>query len=248
MREIDPSELGLERVAVFGAHPDDAEFSAGGTLARFVDLGVEVTLVVCTDGSRGGRGVDDIALVRSGEQERAAEELGIKRIQSLGRVDGEVVCDEELRADVCRAIRELRPDLVLTHDPTTLWRRFGSRTFLGHTDHRATGQAVLDAIYPRSGNPNFFPEQLMRGVKPWEPDHLWLFDTPTPDARVDIASTLERKLAALRRHESQSASAGGMVEAARRMAIADGAPSETFQAHRLRGARNRRDPVAVDAG
>lgn len=241
MRELDLEALGLERVAAFGAHPDDCEFSAGGTLARFVDLGAEVTLVVCSDGSRGGRGADDIAVVRSGEQERAAEELGIKRLQSLGRRDGEVVCDEALRADVVLAIRELRPDLVLTHDPSTLWRRFGSRTFLGHTDHRAIGQAVLDSIYPRAGNPNFFPEQLVRGVETWEPEHLWLFDTAAPDAHVDIAAVLERKLAALACHESQSASAGGLVEAARRMASADGPPSEPFQAHRLRGARNRRD-------
>ena len=241
MRDLDLEALGVERVAAFGAHPDDCEFSAGGTLARFVDLGAEVTLVVCTDGSRGGRGVDDIALVRSGEQERAAEQLGIKRLQSLRRRDGEVVCDEALRADVVLALRELRPELVLTHDPSTLWRRFGSRTFLGHTDHRAIGQAVLDSIYPRAGNPNFFPEQLVRGVEPWEPDHLWLFDTAAPDARVDIVPALERKLAALACHESQSASAGGLVEAARRMAVADGPPSESFQAHRLRGARNRRD-------
>lgn len=241
MREIDLESLGVERVAAIGAHPDDCEFSAGGTLARLVDLGIEVTLVVCTDGSRGGRDLQDVALVRSGEQERAAEALGIKRLQSLGRVDGEVVCDDALRADVVRAIRELRPELVLTHDPATLWRRFGSRTFLGHTDHRATGQAVLDAIYPRAGNPNFFPEQLGRGVEPWEPQHLWLFDTAAPDARVGIGATLERKLEALACHASQSGSAGGLVEAARRMATADGAPSETFQAHRLRGARNRRD-------
>jgi LmbE family N-acetylglucosaminyl deacetylase len=247
MRELDLEELvggmvggrGVERVAAFGAHPDDCEFSAGGTLARLVDLGAEVTLVVCTDGSRGGRGLDDIALVRSGEQERAAEELGVKRIQSLGRVDGEVVCDDALRGDVVRAIRELRPELVLTHDPTTLWRRFGSRTFMGHTDHRAMGQAVLDAIYPRAGNPNFFPEQLVRGVEPWEPHHLWLFDTAAPDARAAIDATLERKLAALARHESQSRSAGGLVEAARRMATSDGEPAETFQAHRLRGAPHR---------
>ncbi len=242
MRELELESLGVQRVTAFGAHPDDCEFSAGGTLARFVDLGAEVTLVVCTDGSRGGRGVEDIALVRSGEQDRAAEELGIKRLQSLRRRDGEVVCDELLRADVVRAIRENRPDLVLTHDPATLWRRFGSRTFLGHTDHRATGQAVLDAVYPRSGNPNFFPEQLLRGVEPWEPDHLWLFDTAQADARVDISTTLERKLAALACHESQSRSAGGLVEAAQRMASADGgATAESFAALRLRGARNRRD-------
>lgn len=229
----------LERAVAVGAHPDDVEFSAGGTVARLVDAGVVVTLVVCTDGARGGSERADMTAVRHGEQDRAARELGVESIRRIGRRDGELVCDEALRGAMVRVVREARPQLVMTHDPTTILRRFGSRTFLGHTDHRATGQAVLDAIYPRSGNPNFFPEQLDEpGVALYAPSHLWLFDTAAPDTRVDIGATLARKLAALAAHESQQQAAGGLTAAAEKQAFNEGDrrfPAETFQVHRLRG-------------
>ena len=241
---INLDDLDVRRVLAIGAHPDDCEFSAGGTLARLVRRGCEVTLAVCSDGRRGGREQEDMSAVRSVEQERACARLGVAAFESLGRRDGEVACDEALRADIVRLIRRYRPDLVLTHDPATLWRRFGRITFLGHSDHRATGQAVLDAIYPRSGNPNFYPEQLSEvGVELFEPTHLWLFDTAGADARVDIGDTLEAKVDALLEHESQSEAAGGLVSAARAAAARMGrehgdgeTPCEVFVAHRLRWA------------
>ena len=234
----DPGDLGAERVLAIGAHPDDAEFFAGGTLARFADLGVRVAMLVCTDGGRGGRGVEDVSSVRRQEQARAAKAIGVAEVVHLDRPDGELVCDDALRADLVRALRRLRPDLVLTHDPTTLWQRLGRRTFLGHSDHRATGQAALDAIYPRARNPNFFPEQLAEpGLELWYPRELWLFDTPEPELRVDIGDVLERKLEALRCHESQRDSGGGLVETARAVAQAlggEGRVAEGFRALRLR--------------
>jgi LmbE family N-acetylglucosaminyl deacetylase len=233
VRQADPSELAFERVLVVGAHPDDAEFYAGGTLAALLDRGARVTLVVCTDGGRGGRGIEDARGVRREEQARAAKILGIQRVVRLDRPDGELVCDDELRRELVRAIRSARPELLLAHDPRTLWTAYGSRAHLGHTDHRAAGQAVLDAVYPRAANPSFFPEQLSEeGLALWYPRELWLFDTATPDLRVDIASTLERKLAALREHASQDAG-GSLVEAARALGSAvgrAGRPAEAFQA------------------
>lgn len=233
---------GIERALAVGAHPDDCEFSAGGTLACLVDAGVEVVLCVVSDGRRGGRDSRDMKVVRYDEQTAAAKQLGVARVERLARCDGEVVCDDALREDLVRRLRADRPDLILTHDPRTLWRRFGSRTFLGHTDHRATGQAVLDALYPRAGNANFFPEQLDEpGLELWTPLELWLFDSAEPDSRVAIEAGLERKLLALAEHESQSLSAGGMVDAARRLAAregrerGDGTPIEVFARHRLRG-------------
>lgn len=235
MRDLD--ELGAERVLVVGAHPDDAEFSAGGTLARWSDAGTQVALVVCTDGGRGGRGVEDIAEVRRREQTEAAKLLGIHEVVRLDHPDGELVCDEVLRGELVRAIRSERPHVVLTHDPTTLWRTFGSRTFLGHTDHRAAGQATLDALYPRARSPHFFPEQLStEGLDLWSPRELWLFDTQEADTRVDITPTLERKLEALRLHASQADAGGGLVEAARAVATRVGspdAPAEGFRVLRL---------------
>ena len=240
MREADLLDLEIDRVLVVGAHPDDAEFYAGGTLARLADAGAEITLAICTDGARGGRGIDEIVRVRREEQERAAKRIGIGEIFWLKRLDGELVCDDALRGRIVREIRRARPDLVLTHDPTTLWTTHGSRTFLGHTDHRAAGQAVLDSIYPRAANPNFFPEQLRDGLALWSPGYLWLFDTARADIRIDVADGLERKLAALEEHESQKDSAGGMVRAARGLAERTGTPdrpAESFLALRLRDRR-----------
>jgi LmbE family N-acetylglucosaminyl deacetylase len=239
VRDLEPSDLAAKQVLAVGAHPDDAEFYAGGTLALLSHSGAQVTLVVCTDGRRGGRGVDDVIHVRHAEQDRAAKALGIHEVLHLGRPDGELVPDDSLRAELVRAIRRTRPELILTHDPTTLWTTYGSRVYLGHTDHRATGQALLDAVYPRAANPNFFPDQLEReGLKVWYPRQIWLFDTAQWDVRVGIGSTLDRKLEALRQHDSQKHSGGGMIEAARAVARAVGGeaePAESFRALRLTG-------------
>lgn len=240
MRDL--GDVGAERVLAIGAHPDDAEFFAGGTLARFADLGARVAVVVCTDGGRGGRGIEDVARVRREEQARAAKAIGVAEVVHIDRPDGELVCDDALRAELVRALRRLRPDVVLTHDPTTLWQQFGGRTSLGHTDHRATGQAALDAIYPRAPNPNFFPEQLREpGLELWSPRELWLFDTPEPQQRVDIGGVFERKLEALRCHQSQGDL--GMDRAARALAEAlggEGRLAEGFRPLRLRESRRRR--------
>lgn len=233
MRELDLDELGARRVLVVGAHPDDAEFSAGGALALLAERGAQITLVVCTDGARGGRGINDVAAVRAREQAEAAKVLGIGEVRNLGRLDGELVCDAALLGELVHAIRSTQADLVLSHDPATLFRRPRRRAFLGHSDHRTTGQAVLDALYPRARSPNFYSEQLSDGLSPWAPAELWLFDSDRPDARLDIGQGLPRKLEALRAHASQSESGGGLVEAARTMAQVVGTPerpAESFLA------------------
>jgi len=240
MRDLASLELEIERVLAVGAHPDDCEFGAGGALAGFAERGIAVTIVVCTDGSRGGRGVDDVARVRRQEQQRASSLLGVQETVQLDHRDGELSCDDVLRAELTKEIRRTRPDVVIAHDARTLWRTFGRRSFLGHTDHRAAGQATLDALYPRAGSPNFFPEQLEQGLEPWLPEQLWLFDSTEPDLSLDIGATLERKLDALAAHASQQGSAGGLVEAARGVARRNGRDTgageavETFLALKLR--------------
>lgn len=202
---------GFARVLAVGAHPDDAEFYAGGTLAGFVMQGARVHLAVCTDGSRGGREVPDVTRVRREEQARAAEILGLTELTELGLPDGELEPTEALRGALAREIRRLRPEVVLGHDPRTLWTSFGDRVELGHSDHRAAGQALLDAVYPRSANPNFYPEI---DLDPWCPREVWLFDTVKPDLVVDVTESWPRKLEALRAHASQEAVAGGLTRPA----------------------------------
>jgi LmbE family N-acetylglucosaminyl deacetylase len=214
-------EARLARVLVIGAHSDDAEYFAGGTLARLADAGASLALVVCTDGSRGGRGIEDVARVRAAEQSRAADLLGFRERTNLGHADGELVNDDALRAELVLALRRQRPELVLAHDPRTLWNVYGGRAHPGHSDHRAAGQAALDALYPRAASPNFFSEQLAEAdIAPWYPREVWLFDTAQPDLHVDVAATFARKLDALRAHVSQNAG-DGLLRGARALGVAE---------------------------
>jgi len=205
---MQPVSSDFTRVLAVGAHPDDAEFFAGGTLFELARRGAQVHLTVCTSGGRGGREMVDVAELRRGEQESAARILGLAGVIHLGLTDGELEADEGLRKALVREIRRLRPEVVLTHDPRTWWTPVGKRVALGHSDHRAAGQALLDAIYPRAASPHFYPEL---GLAPWCPREAWLFDTVEPDLVLDVTGAWPRKLEALRAHLSQESVAGGLT-------------------------------------
>jgi LmbE family N-acetylglucosaminyl deacetylase len=233
-----PLPFSPQRALAIGAHPDDVEFHAGGTLRRLVQEGAEVTLLVCSDGGRGGAvGAGEAAAVRRAEQDAAAGLLGVARLVWLGLPDGELAAGDPLRAELALAIRRVRPELVLAHDPHGLWTVVGGIAQPKHSDHRAAGQAAIDACYPRAASPHYHPEQLAEhGLKPWYPRELWLFDTGAPDLRVEIADTLACKLDALRQHASQEAVAGGLVAPARVHAAHWGSeerPAEPFVRLRL---------------
>lgn len=192
------------RVLAIGAHPDDAEFYAGATLARLAAEGAAVTIVVCTDGAKGGeRGAHDLPARRRAEAARAAAALGDLSLVHLELADGDLVAGDALRALLVREIRRTRPELLLAHDPTTFFLDVGPLHRLGHSDHRAAGQAVLDAVYPRAGLPSFFPEQIDAGLAPWLARELWLFDTTAPDHFVPLGEHATAKRAALEAHASQ---------------------------------------------
>jgi LmbE family N-acetylglucosaminyl deacetylase len=235
----EPLPFEPKRVLAIGAHPDDVEFFAGATFARLADAGAETTLVVCSDGGMGGRGLDDAAGVRRGEQEQAAKALGAAAWHWLGHPDGGLAPGDPLRGDLVRAIRSHRPELVLAHDPRTLWSVVRGIAQPGHSDHRAAGQATLDAVYPRSASPNFYVDQLTGSgaLKPWYPREVWLFDTAIPDLRVGARDHFARKEAALAAHASQlGVGAGGLLEAARALGAhwGDAArPAEAFVRLRL---------------
>jgi LmbE family N-acetylglucosaminyl deacetylase len=218
---------GFDRVLAVSAHPDDAEVFAGGTLAQLAADGARAALVVCTDGSRGGRDLEAAAEVRRREQAAAAGLLGIAELVHLDFEDGSLEAGPALRERLVGEIRRLRPEVVLGHDPRTLWQRLGPRTHLGHSDHRAAGQALLDAVYPRAASPNFLPGL---GGQPWCPRELWLFDSGQPDWLLDVSRSFERKLEALRAHASQEAVAGGLVAAARQLGAAHGTESRPAEA------------------
>ena len=185
------------RVLTIGAHPDDAEYGAGATLARWADAGTRITMVVVTDGSKGtwdpGRKAQDLAAERRAEQERAAEILGAVSVEHLGHVDGELEYTMDLREQLSRLIRLHRPDVVLTHDP---WERYQL-----HPDHRVTGFAAVDAVVA-ARDPLFYPEQ---GLDPHRPGSILLWAADEPD-HVEPATpaAVARKVQALLCHTSQS--------------------------------------------
>jgi len=184
-----------QRALAIGAHPDDIEFGAGGTLAGWAQAGCHVVMAIMTDGSKGSWNPeeDPAALVerRAGEQRAAAAALGAAEVVLLGHVDGELEYSMGLRAQLAALIRTHRPDIVLSHDP---WARYEI-----HPDHRATGWAVVDGVVAARDH-LFFPDQ---GLDHHRPESLLLWRAAEPDHWESISATLSSKLEALLCHESQ---------------------------------------------
>lgn len=188
-----------------GAHPDDIEEGAGGVIAMLVEQGWGGTFLVCTDGAKGARdpeGAIDLAARRAGEQKEAAARLGVKEVIHLAHVDGELVSDLELRGEIVRVIRDVRPSVVFAWDPESYW--IGDMV-MNHTDHMVAGEATCYAVYPAALNVMTFPEQLTGGRKPHRVDELWLFGTNRPNVFVDVATHQQQKAQAQAAHVSQLA-------------------------------------------
>ena len=206
-------------VLVVGAHPDDTEFGAGGTVAAFTAAGHAVHYIVCTDGSKGSKDRTvhpaDLVRRRQAEQRGAAEELGVSSVTFLEQVDGEMENTRDVRLRIARRIRELRPYVLITHDAWRPW--------MLHPDHRAAGFAVTDAFVAARDH-LYLPELLEEGLEPWSVPELWLWGTLQPDHWVDTSATIERKLAALRHHESQIIDFAALEERLRQGARETGEP------------------------
>jgi LmbE family N-acetylglucosaminyl deacetylase len=186
------------RALTIGAHPDDAEFGAGGTLAKWAAAGCDVTMLIVTDGSKGtwDPDIEPGALIetRRSEQRAAADALGAGQIIHLGRVDGELEYSMDLRRDLCLWIRRTKPDVVLSHDP---WRRY-----MFHPDHRATGWGAVDGVVSARDH-LFFTDQLVDGLTHHRPERMLLWAADEPDHTEDITSSIDAKITALLCHSSQ---------------------------------------------
>jgi LmbE family N-acetylglucosaminyl deacetylase len=194
--------LAVRRALALGAHPDDVELQAGGTLAAWARTGVHVAVACFTAGEKGSAdpAADPAALGarRRGEAAAAAAVLGAAAPRFLGAVDGELEVTMPLRLAVARLVREVRPDVVLGHDP---WRRG-----LLHPDHRAAGLLTVDGVVA-ARDPLYAPAA---GLPAHRPHTLLLFATDAPDEVVDVAATIDAKLAALRAHASQVGDPGDL--------------------------------------
>ena len=188
----------LTRVMVIAAHPDDPEFGCAGTVVKWAQAGKKITYVLLTSGDKGSHDPNlrpgRLAALREEEQRAAARELGVEQVIFLRYPDGLLENNLELRRQLSSVIRQHQPHIVLTIDP---WRPYQL-----HPDHRAAGQAALDAIYA-AREWHIFPEQLVGDVEPWRVEEAYLFWTHDADYWEDISQCIETRISALARHASQ---------------------------------------------
>jgi LmbE family N-acetylglucosaminyl deacetylase len=196
----------VERALCVVAHPDDLDFGSAGTIARWTEAGTEVTYCIVTDGDAGGfddTPREEMGPLRQAEQRAAAAAVGVSDVRFLGYPDGRLELTLDLRRDISRVIRQVRPQRVLTTSPERFWDRIGA----SHPDHMTVGESTMRAVYPDARNPFAFPELLAdEGLDAWTVAELWLMGAPPERAQhvVDITATFDRKVAALRAHVSQT--------------------------------------------
>lgn len=205
---------GSKKILVILAHPDDPEFFCGGMIARWVNLGHQVTYCLLTKGQRGYKDEnmepETMAGIRVKEQMDAAAILGVTNIKFLGHMDGELVADINLREEIIKEIRKQKPDVIVTCDPTNL---FPAENRINHPDHRAAGQAVLDAVFPAAGNPGYRFAGDAEVNDPHQVEEVWLTVCKTPNFEILLGEYLDQKIKALLCHRSQvSATAAELRE------------------------------------
>lgn len=195
--EVKPEEKKV--IMLIAAHPDDTEFGAGGSVAKWVKEGNQVVYVVCTNGDKGSSDPDmtseRLAAIRVIEQRKAAEVLGVTDVNFLGYPDGWLEDTPEFRGKLVRLIRKYRPDLVVTHDP--------HHRYMGHHDHRICGVVALDAIFPYSRDHLFYPEHKAEGLTPHKVLEVYFTGSEEPDTFIDISDTFQAKIKAISCHVSQ---------------------------------------------
>jgi LmbE family N-acetylglucosaminyl deacetylase len=195
-----------KNILVILAHPDDPEFFCGATLAKWARAGHHITYQLLTCGDKGFNDSttadmtpDVLCALRHEEQQAAAKIIGAEAVHIMNNPDGYLVADLNLRREVTRAIRNFKPDILVTCDPQNLFAAYG----INHPDHRAAGQVVLEAVFPAAGNRAYFPELLVEGYEPHMPKEVWCSLTQQPDTIVDVTETWLVKMEAILKHTSQ---------------------------------------------
>ena len=231
------------RVLGVFAHPDDAEFFAGGTLAKWAADGAEITFVLATSGDKGSPELDmtseKLAEIREEETRKAAEALGVKDVVFLRYKDGELFPDLALRRDITRMIRLKKPDVTITLDPTRFW--YGTRS-INHPDHRAIGAATLEAIFPTARDRlNFIELENDEGLEPHKCLTVYIAGAEEPTVTVDVTEYIDTQVKALIEHKSQIGDPDKLAERIRERSLDPDAPPEyprhieRFRVIQLRG-------------
>ncbi len=218
-------------VLVIAAHPDDGDFGCAGYTSQLAAKGAEVYFLVCTNGAKGtaDRSMtrERLIALRREEQREACRRMGARDVLFLDNEDGELTYDRVFLEQLVRHIRQLKPNTVLTHDPTDIIIR---DSFINHPDHRATGTATLDAVYPTARDHLNFPEHLAEGLEPHKVREVLLWSTNQPNFDVDISAEVDKKLFALSAHDTQFGNREDFVTFAReRWKAEDGRYLERFR-------------------
>lgn len=215
--------------AVLGvfAHPDDPEFFAGGTFAKWAADGADITFLIATSGDKGSADPDmtheRLAVIREAEEREAAAALGVKDVIFLRYKDGELFPTLELRRDITRMIRLKKPDVVVTLDPT----RWYSSRGINHPDHRAIGAATLEAVFPTARDRlNFLEHERDEGLDTHKVSAVYIAGAVEPTLTVDVTDAVERQIASLRAHKTQIADMDKMAENIRKRSLDPNSPPE----------------------
>ncbi|MDG1989864.1 MAG: PIG-L family deacetylase [Dehalococcoidia bacterium] len=194
----------LLRAMVIAGHPDDSDVGAGGITAKLAAAGWEVRIVVATDGSKGSSeenvNQEELISKRIIEQNNASKQLGAKDVRFLNFVDGELEYNRTLIEKITKEIRIFKPYAVYTHDPEAI---IINNSFVSHSDHRATGLATVDSVYPTARDRLNFPDHLEEGLETHKVRELFLWGTNQSNLEIDISNFFEKKIDALKEHKSQ---------------------------------------------
>jgi LmbE family N-acetylglucosaminyl deacetylase len=211
-RDATARDAGVERILVVTAHPDDVDFGNAGSVALWTDAGIEVAYCICTSGEAGGFELtvprSTMVEIRESEQRAAAKVVGVSDVTFLRYPDGRLESSFDLRRDISRVIRRVRPQRVISQSP----ERNLQSVYASHPDHLAAGEATMAAVYPDARNPFAHPELLDEGLEPWAVGEMYLATAGTPNVTVDITDTFDRKLEALRCHVSQHPDPDGLED------------------------------------
>jgi LmbE family N-acetylglucosaminyl deacetylase len=220
------SDATVKRVLAVFAHPDDSGFFCGASLARWAALGAHVVIVVATSGGKGSADPamtsEKLTAIREEEERKAAAELGAAEVVFLHHTDGELEANLKLRREITRQIRRVKPDLVVSLDPTVYWWGNGG---INHPDHRAIGEATLAAVFPTARDRLNFPElEVDEGLDVHKTPLVYISGTAEPNVIVDVTDYLPVKLAALKHHVSQVADYDAMAERVTKRMLDPNAP------------------------